>query len=71
MTELARLTDEALAAIGASGDLSSLDAARVHWLGKKGVLTGQLKSLGALPPAERPAAGQRINEAKLRVQEAI
>lgn len=71
MTELARLTDEALAAIGASGDLSSLDAARVHWLGKKGVLTGQLKSLGALPPDERPAAGQRINEAKLRVQEAI
>ena len=33
MTDLARLTDEALAAIRASGDLSSLDAARVHWLG--------------------------------------
>ncbi|MBV6423491.1 MAG: Phenylalanine--tRNA ligase alpha subunit [Steroidobacteraceae bacterium] len=71
MPGLARLTEEALAAIGASGDLSSLDAARVHWLGKKGVLTEQLKALGALPAAERPAAGQRINEAKARVQEAI
>ena len=71
MTDLARLTDEALAAIRASGDLSSLDAARVHWLGKKGVLTEQLKALGALPAAERPAAGQRINEAKARLQDAI
>lgn len=71
MGELARLTGEALAAIGASGDLSSLDAARVHWLGKKGVLTEQLKSLGALPASERPAAGQRINEAKVLVQDAI
>jgi len=71
VTDLARLTDEALAAIRASGDLSSLDAARVHWLGKKGVLTEQLKALGALPAAERPAAGQRINEAKARVQDAI
>ena len=61
MPGLARLTEEALAAIGASGDLSSLDAARVHWIGKKGVLTEQLKALGALPAAERPAAGQRIN----------
>ena len=71
MTELARLTDEALASIGASADPAALDAARVHWLGKKGVLTEQLKALGALPAAERPAAGQRINEAKARVQSAI
>jgi phenylalanyl-tRNA synthetase alpha chain len=71
VTELARLTDEALASIGASADPAALDAARVHWLGKKGVLTEQLKALGALPAAERPAAGQRINEAKARVQSAI
>jgi len=43
----------------------------VRWLGKKGTLTEQLKSLGGLPAAERPAAGQRINEAKERVQAAI
>ena len=71
MPDLVRLTEQALAAIGASDDLSSLDAVRVHWLGKKGVLTEELKALGKLPAAERPAAGQRINEAKTAVQAAI
>ena len=42
----------------------------MHWLGRKGVLTEQLKSLGALKAAERPAAGARINEAKAKVQAA-
>jgi len=39
--------------------------------GRKGVLTEQLKSLGALPAAERPAAGARINAAKSEVQSAL
>ena len=43
----------------------------MRWLGRKGVLTEQLKSLGALPAAERPEAGARINAAKERVQQAI
>jgi len=43
----------------------------VDYLGKKGHLTQLLKGLGKLDPDERPAAGQRINEAKERVQEAI
>ena len=71
MAELSALTDEALAQIGATASLTALDALRVHWLGRKGVLTEQLKSLGALKAAERPAAGARINAAKATVQEAI
>ena len=43
----------------------------MRWLGKKGLLTEQLKSLGKLPAAERPAAGARINEAKVAVEAAI
>ena len=46
MAELSALTDEALAQIGASASLAALDELRVHWLGRKGVLTEQLKSLG-------------------------
>ena len=38
---------------------------------RKGLLTEQLKSLGKLPAEERPAAGQRINEAKTAIQTAI
>jgi phenylalanyl-tRNA synthetase alpha chain len=68
---LTELTSRALAEISASADVARLDDVRVHWLGKKGVLTEQLKSLGALPAAERPAAGALINEAKVAVQAAL
>jgi phenylalanyl-tRNA synthetase alpha chain len=71
MQDLSSLVDEALREVAASPHLAALDEARVRWLGKKGTLTEQLKSLGALPATERPAAGQRINEAKERVQAAI
>jgi phenylalanyl-tRNA synthetase alpha chain len=71
MESRADLTARALADIAASADVARLEEARVHWLGKKGLLTEQLKSLGALPAAERPAAGARINEAKVAVQAAI
>ena len=68
---LASLLARALQDIGASADLAALDEARVRFLGKKGALTEQLKSLGKLAAADRPAAGQQINVAKLRVQAAI
>ena len=63
MAELGALTDEALARIAASDSLAALDELRVHWLGRKGLLTEQLKGLAALKAAERPAAGALINAA--------
>jgi phenylalanyl-tRNA synthetase alpha chain len=71
LEDLTSLVRRALEEVAACGDLAALDEVRVRWLGKKGALTEQLKSLGALPAAERPAAGQRINEAKERLQAAI
>ena len=68
---LSALVESALADVAASGDLAVLDEVRVRLLGKKGALTEQLKSLGKLPAAERPAAGQRINEAKEAIHAAI
>ena len=70
MADLTALTGQALAEVAACGDLAALEEARVRWLGKKGALTEQLKALGTLP-AERPAAGARINQAKQDVQAAI
>ena len=67
MGELDELAADALARIGASVSIVDLDEIRVHWLGKKGVLTEQLKGLGALPAAERPSAGARINTLKVRL----
>jgi phenylalanyl-tRNA synthetase alpha chain len=71
VSDLATLARQALDEVAASGDLAALDDARVRWLGKKGTLTEQLKALGTLAPAERPAAGQKINEAKQQVEAAI
>ncbi|HXP64483.1 MAG TPA: hypothetical protein VN815_03325, partial [Steroidobacteraceae bacterium] len=68
---LSALVTQALADVDASTDLSALDEVRVRLLGKKGLLTEQLKGLGALSPAERPAAGQRINDAKAAIHAAL
>jgi phenylalanyl-tRNA synthetase alpha chain len=69
--ELDTLTAGALAQIRDAGSVPALEEIRVRWLGKKGALTEQLKTLGALPAPERPAAGARINAAKSAVQNAI
>ncbi len=71
MSELSTLESTALNEIQSANDLDALDAMRVHYLGKKGVLTEQLKSLGKLSKEERPAAGQEINKIKVVIQKAI
>jgi phenylalanyl-tRNA synthetase alpha chain len=68
---LEELEKQALDEVAAAADTAALDAVRVSYLGKKGQLTQQLKQLGALPAAERPAAGQEINRIKARVQQAL
>jgi len=71
LADLTALTTQALAEVAQCANLPALEEARVHWLGRKGVLTEQLKALGALPATERPAAGARINEAKEVLQAAL
>lgn len=71
MQDLEQLVNEAGQSIAACDELRALDQLRVRYLGKKGVITEQLKSLGKLSPQERPAAGQKINEAKQRVSEIL
>jgi phenylalanyl-tRNA synthetase alpha chain len=68
---LSALVEHGLADAAASRDISALEEVRVRLLGKKGLLTEQLKGLGKLPAAERPAAGQKINEAKAAIHEAL
>jgi len=68
---LLSLVERALADVRAAVDVAALEEVRVSLLGKKGALTEQLKSLGALPAGDRPAAGAKINEAKAVVQAAL
>ena len=71
MIDLESLLTLALGEIAGAGDERSLDDLRVKYLGKKGELTAQLKSLGSLSPEERPRAGELINKAKQQLQSAI
>ncbi len=71
MNGFAELLSEAESAARAAEDLTQLDAVRVKYLGKKGVLTERLKQLGSLPAEERPAAGKAINEAKQALTETL
>jgi phenylalanyl-tRNA synthetase alpha chain len=68
---LAEIESQAKQAVETAGDLQALDQVRVQYLGKKGLLTDQLKKLGSLPAEERPRAGQAINVAKKQLQDAI
>lgn len=71
MSSLVELEQAALQEVSSATDAAALDNVRVRYLGKKGLLTRQLKQLGKLPAEERPAAGQEINRIKQLVQEAI
>ncbi len=71
MENLDELKSELVAAVEAAGDLAELDAARVGALGKKGRITGLMKTLGGLDPAARKEAGAALNAVKDSVAEAI
>ncbi|MFQ3322301.1 MAG: phenylalanyl-tRNA synthetase alpha chain [Pseudomonadales bacterium] len=71
MSDLEAIIKAALAAVEVARDLPALDQVRVQYLGKKGELTQQLKSLGKLSVEERPAAGAAINAAKEVVAAAL
>ncbi len=71
MSQTAPLLEQAQSAVEGATALDELDAVRVKYLGRKGLLTIQLKELGKLPAGERPAAGQVINDAKQTLTAAI
>jgi phenylalanyl-tRNA synthetase alpha chain len=68
--ELARILEKALAEIAQAENARELDELRVRYLGKKGLITAQLKALGKLPEGERRQAGKAVNNAKQELQQA-
>ena len=71
MKDLLDIEEQALSAIRASESLTVLDTVRVQYLGKKGELNQRLKQVGQLLAEARPQAGQAVNAAKIKLQEAI
>ena len=65
------LVSEAQSAIAAAQSLGELDAVRVRFLGRQGLITLESRTLGTLTPALRPEAGRRLNDGKRTILQAI
>lgn len=68
MQHLDEIVAKAQQQIENAADTNELEEIRLQYLGKKGLMTEQMKGLGKLPPEEKPAAGQQINKAKQAIQ---
>ena len=68
---LQSILEQAKGAIHIADSPARLEELRVHYLGKKGELTGQLKQIGSLPHEERPKFGDKVNLIKKEVAELL
>ena len=71
LTELESRIHQHCQLIHEADTLEAIEKLRVQLLGKQGELTQLLKTIGQLPPEERPQMGQMINQAKYTIQEAL
>lgn len=69
--ELNSLRVTALKELSEVSGKEALNDLKVKYLGKKGLLTGMLRGLGALSPEERPRVGQVVNEIRNELEEII
>jgi len=72
IAELDTLEADARRTFADASSPDALEAARIEFLGaKSGRLKVAQKGLGAVPPADKPAAGKRFNEAKQAIESAF
>jgi phenylalanyl-tRNA synthetase alpha chain len=71
MEDIDALGKRLLATIGEAGDAQALEQARIATLGRKGAITGRMKTLRDMTPDERKAAGARLNALKDEIAAAI
>ena len=69
--EVARVLDEALAAVAAAGTLEELKAARIAHDGDRAPLSLASAEIGALPPEARAGAGRRVGAARGQLRDAL
>ncbi|MFD9816605.1 phenylalanine--tRNA ligase subunit alpha [Streptomyces sp. NPDC059080] len=69
--EIARRTDEALAAVAAAADLEALREVKAAHAGDRSPLALANREIGALPPHAKADAGKRVGQARGRVNQAF
>jgi len=71
MDDPQQLQEAGLGEIAAATAPDALEAVRIKYLGRQGLVTGLMRGLGALPADERREAGARFNALKDTIGEAI
>ncbi len=72
VNQLEQLVADATGAFSTAADTEALEAGRVEFLGaKSGQLKQIQKQLGAIDRADKPTAGQKLNQIKTQIQEAF
>ncbi len=71
MSSLEQLVKSAQEDFQAATDSASLENAKAKYLGKTGLITAQMKELGALSPDERRSRGAVINQAKEQIESSL
>ncbi len=71
MSDMGSIERDILAKIAASDTIAALEDVRVGALGKKGVISERMKTLGQMAPDERKAAGAALNVLKDKIAAAI
>lgn len=71
MENLQQLENDLLQQINTAADIKTLEEVRVSALGKKGLITEKMKSLGSLPIEEKISAGKILNVLKTNIEKAI
>lgn len=71
LSALSQLHTEALAALDAATDETTLEALRIDFLGKKGKLTALSAGMKDVPPDQKKAVGAKLNEVRTAITDGI
>jgi len=69
--QLEAVLAEARTAIAAAADAAAVDALKVKYVGRRGVVSELMRGLGALSAEERPRVGQTANQVKGEIDAAL
>lgn len=69
--KIGEIVSQTLEEIDRASTLAELQTIEISCLGRKGQLTGILRTLGSLDPQERPRIGKLANEGKERIEERL
>ena len=63
--------NEAIEALNKASNEEQIEAVRIQYLGRKGIITSVLKQVKDLSPSEKPVVGQKANQIRNRLEEQI